>query len=419
MQPWDGARRCPQRGSDDAANSHFRSQTAHLSLNNIPRDSFTAEQQKALNSLRASRVILPILIGFGVVGWLFYRQFDMSEWSAIDWTWTTIFWIGMSLTLLIVRHLAYATRLYVVSEGDFSFRKCIELSFIWEFSSAVSPTSMGGSAVALFVLSQERISAGRTASIVLYTVVLDTAFFVVLLPILFAIFGPTMIRPDVDSLLQLRGWGLTFLLAYLGMLVYGIFLTWGLFFSPWAMRSVLSWLAKRRILKRFRENIVNTGRDLVAASIHIRQKPWRWHAMAFGSTSVAWSFRFLLLSCLFIAFTDISTDLLTQTKLFARLEAMFVIIAFSPTPGGAGFVETLFKDFLNDFVDGNRTSALVIATIWRAFTYYAYLFAGVIIIPNWLRGIMRRRAERNALHSGFSAKTGKAGLGQERQPTAV
>jgi len=81
--------------------------------------------------------------------------------------------------------------------------------------------------------------------------------------------------------------------------------------------------------------------------------------------------------------------------LYARLESMFVIIAFSPTPGGAGFVETLFKDFLTDFVDGNATSALVIATCWRLMTYYLYLFAGAIILPNWLRGVVRRRAIRS------------------------
>ena len=69
------------------------------------------------------------------------------------------------------------------------WKKCIELIFIWEFSSAVSPTSVGGSAVAFFVLAQEKLSTAKTATIVLYTVVLDTIFFVGTLPILFAFFG--------------------------------------------------------------------------------------------------------------------------------------------------------------------------------------------------------------------------------------
>ena len=344
--------------------------------------------------MRTSRIILPILIGLGVVGYLFYQQFDLEEWNAIQWTRHTLLWVSISLTMLVVRHLAYAMRLYILSEKDFSFRKCIELIFIWEFSSAVSPTSVGGSAVALFVLSQEKLSAGRTATLVLYTVVLDSAFFIFTLPIILAIVGPMMIRPGAESLADLSGWGITFLVAYVLMAIYAFFIFWGLFISPASIRKLLSVIARWSILKRFRKTIFKMGRDMVIASNQMRTKPLKWHAGAFISTSIAWSFRFLLLSCLFIAFTDVGRDLFTQTALYGRLESMFVIIAFSPTPGGAGFVETLFNDFLDDFVAGNMTSALLIATLWRGFTYYAYLLAGVVVIPNWIRGVIARRKKQ-------------------------
>ncbi len=360
----------------------------------IPQSEFTAEQQKALNSVRTSRVILPVVIGVSVVGYLFFRQFDIGEWNRIEWTANTLFWLGMSLTLLVVRHLSYATRLYVLSEGDFTFKKCIELVFIWEFSSAVTPTSAGGSAVALFVLTQEKLSAGRTAMLVLYTVVLDTAFFVILLTILYLLLGPSMIRPGVDNIFELSGWGGVFIASYVAMAIYGSFFFYGLFISPERIRSILRGMASWKLLRRFRKTLLSTARDTVQASEHMRSKPLRWHLSAFAATAGAWSCRFLLLSCLVIGFTDVATDLFTQVKLFARLQSMYLILAFSPTPGGAGFAETLFKDFLIDFVGDNQTSALLIATIWRGFTYYAYLLAGAIVIPNWLRGVIRRRAQR-------------------------
>lgn len=353
--------------------------------------------------MRASRIVLPVLLGVGVVAFLFYRQFDPTEWAAIRWTGTTLAWIGVSLGLLVVRHLAYATRLYILSERDFTYAKCLQLIFIWEFSSAVSPTSVGGSAVALFVLSQERISAARTATMVLYTVVLDSAFFVLTLPILFALLGPVMIYPGAETFDDLRGWGITFLVAYGGMAVYGTFLAWGLFFRPHRIRQFLYAVSRWRWIRRFRKTLERLGDDMVAASRHMRGKPLPWHLGAFASTAVAWSFRFLLLSALFLAFTGVSFDAFTQTALYARLESMFVIIAFSPTPGGAGFVETLFERFLTDFVDGNSTSALVIATVWRAFTYYAYLFAGVVIIPAWLRGVIAYRAEKRRVTEADAA----------------
>lgn len=347
--------------------------------------------------MRASRIILPVLIGVGVVGYLFYRQFDPAEWAAIEWTGATLAWIGVSVSLLVVRHLAYALRLYILSEGDFPYWKCIQLIFIWEFSSAVSPTSVGGSAVALFVLSQEKLNAARTATLVLYTVVLDAAFFVFTLPVLFALLGPVMIYPGAESFGDLRGWGITFLVAYGAMAIYGAFLAWGLFLRPHRIRQLLYAISRWRWLRRFRQNLRRLGDDMVSASRHMRGKPVAWHLGAFASTAVAWSFRFLLLSALFLAFTGVSFDAFTQTALYARLESMFVIIAFSPTPGGAGFVETLFERFLTDFVDGNSTSALVIATVWRAFTYYLYLFAGVVVIPAWLRGVIAYRARRRHL----------------------
>ncbi len=359
-----------------------------------PSPEFTTDQQEVLQSVRASRVILPILIGVGVVAYLFWQQFDPQEWAAIDWNTATLFWVSVSLLLLVVRHLAYAMRLYILSEHDFSYKKCIKLVFIWEFSSAVSPTSIGGSAVALFVLAQEKLSAARTATLVLYTVVLDTAFFVFTLPLLYLIYGASMIRPGAESLANLGGWGVTFLFAYCAMAVYGLFLAWGLFISPRQIGRLLNWLASWRLLNRFEERFASLGNDMVAASQHMRNQPPPWHLGAFLSTAVAWSFRFLLLNCLFIAFVDLSTSMFTQFGLYARLEAMFVIIAFSPTPGGAGFVEVLFKNFLTDYVAGNATSSVLIATIWRLFTYYAYLLAGVIIIPDWIRGVIARRKAR-------------------------
>jgi len=86
----------------------------------------------------------------------------------------------------------------------------------------------------------------------------------------------------------------------------------------------------------------------------------------------------------------VPTDLYAQGELYARLETMFVIIAFSPTPGGAGFVEILFNGFLSDYVT-SETLGTVIATIWRLLTYYSYLLIGAIIIPNWIRTVLNER----------------------------
>lgn len=349
-----------------------------------------------LNSVRLSRIILPVVLGVAAVAYLLWRQFNPEEFAKIQWTSHTFFWISITVLIIVIRHLAYATRLRILSQGAFSWWKCVELIFIWEFSSAVSPTSVGGSAVAFFVLSQEKLATAKTATIVLYTIVLDGLFFVGTLPFLYLLFGTDMIRPGVSVIQDLGGWGGYFLFAYGLMATYTTVFYYGLFRSPIQIKRLLFWVSGLRFLRRFRKKWIELGNEMVIASRELRKKRWPFHLSAFLATATAWSCRFILLNCLIIAFIQgISLDFWTQFGLYARLETMFVIIAFSPTPGGAGFVEVLFGGFLTDYVT-NETRATVISTLWRLLSYYSYLLAGAIVIPNWIRQRLNERKNKAA-----------------------
>jgi len=147
-------------------------------------------------------------------------------------------------------------------------------------------------------------------------------------------------------------------------------------------------------LRRYRQGAIDLGNDMIVASKELAKQRWPFHIKAFLATATAWSCRFLLLNCLIIGLMKgVPTDLWSQGELYARLETMFVIIAFSPTPGGAGFVEIVFSGFLSDYVT-SETLSTVIATIWRLLTYYSYLLIGAIIIPNWIRTVINQRKTR-------------------------
>ena len=162
-------------------------------------EQLSEEQRNLLYKLRTSRIILPIVLGLGVVGYLLWRQLKANpdSFDKINWTFTTFTWIFAAFFLLILRHLAFSIRMYILSQRHFSLRKCIELIFIFEFSLCVTPTTLGGSAVSLFVMTQEKLSAARTATIVIYKVVLDTIFFIGTLPVLYLLSGSQMIRPGM------------------------------------------------------------------------------------------------------------------------------------------------------------------------------------------------------------------------------
>jgi len=346
------------------------------------------EQQ---NPLDTRKVMLPVLIGAAVLIYFILNKINWKEFTNIQWNSKMVFWVSAALLFLIIRHLAYAARLRILSQGIFSWLKSIQLIFIWEFSSAVSPTAVGGSAAALFVLSREKISTAKVTAIVLYTAILDTMFFVGTLPILYTFFGPSIVRPGLTDFYSLDTWGKSFVAAYFFMATYGMLFFYGLFIKPQGLKKIAIWFASFSWLKRWRAKAEKLGDDFIVASAEMSKNGFLFGFKAFLATATAWSSRFVLLNCLIIAFQqDLSLDFITQTALYARLETMFVVMAFSPTPGSAGVAEILFHSFVSDYIP-NTTNASVVAILWRLLTYYLYILIGALVIPAWIRGLVKRR----------------------------
>ena len=348
------------------------------------------DDSSVLNSIRLSRIIPPILIGLAVVVWLMYKQLDMDELSNINWNFHIFFWIFMAVMMYVIRHLFYSWRLRIMTDQEFSWPKSIELIVLWEFASAVSPTSIGGSGVALFLLAQEKLSTAKTVSVVLYSMVIDTVFFVISLPLLYLILGPIMIRPGMQSLSDLDGFGYTFFGVILFMTVYGFVFYYGLFVNPTSIKRLLLFISRFRLLKRFRNDLRKTAMDIVSTSKEMQKKNFVFHIKTFVATTGAWVTRFLAINCIIIALISATPmDFYNQLLIMARGETMHVTTAFSPTPGGAGIAEYLFGGYYIDYVSEGIAS--LVALIWRIITYYSYLIGGAIIIPIWIREVMIRR----------------------------
>ncbi len=352
-----------------------------------------SDKQEALKTFSVSRVILPVIIGMVVVGFLFYKQYDPAAFDHFRWTKSTLLWLLLALGCLCARIMFYAWRLYILADHSFNFLKCIQLIFLWEFSSAVSPTNVGGSTVALFIIAQEKIGAARTTTIVLYTIVLDALFSLICIPLWVLIFGGNILGPGRLPFESFGGWEFTLLAAYLLMFFYGAFFAYGLFYRPRTLQRFSIWLSQRSFLKKYSERLVRLGQDIVVTSRALYRKKQSYHISAFLATIGAWSCRFFLIICLIAGICGtVSFDMPSIFELYARIQTMFVMMAVSPTPGGAGFAEVLFGGLLTDYVP--RGISIVVATIWRALAYYFFLLAGAIVIPQWLNGIMRDRKRR-------------------------
>ena len=68
---------------------------------------------------------------------------------------------------------------------------------------------------------------------------------------------------------------------------------------------------------------------------------------------------------------------------------MWLMMLVSPTPGGSGFSEFIFKEYLGDLIPVDAaivgSVAISIALLWRMLSYYPYLVAGAFILPGWIK----------------------------------
>jgi uncharacterized protein (TIRG00374 family) len=348
------------------------------------------DEKSALENLKISKIFLPIIIGLGVVIYLMSRQLDLAELSKLENNWHTTFWVLMAVTMYVLRHLFYAWRLRIMTDYAFSWLKAIQLIVIWEFSTAVSPTSVGGAGVAFFLLAKEKLSGAKTISVVLYSMVIDTVFFVSALIILYLTIGPIMIRPGMSSFSDIDGYGVTFLTVLAFMAIYGFIFFYGLFINPRAIKRLLILLSRIPFLKRFREDLRHNAYDIITSAKEIQQKPKIFFMKTFGCTIGAWTVRFLAINCLIIAFVaDFESTINDHFIIFSRAIAMHTIEAFSPTPGAAGVAEFLFSGFFSDYIP--LGIAVMIALVWRLIGYYSYLIAGAIVIPFWFRALKDKK----------------------------
>ena len=341
------------------------------------------EGKKFVSSVRLSRMILPVSLGIIAVVYLFYRQFDPEKFRSISWSATEFLWLCTAFVLLILRHLSYSFRLWTLSHHQFTFRKCMELIVLWEFSSALTPTAKGGPLVMLFVLTKEKLSAGRTAAAVFYTMICDTGFFVFLLPVLLLIYGPSMLVPGMEHFDDIGLASGAFFFTYAVMAGYWILLSLFVFVKPGLGKSVLHWFARRPFLKKQSGKLDLLGDEFILAADEMKAQKWHFHARVLLGTLGSWTGKFLMINCIIIAVVpETPVDGATQAFIYARLVAMFTIMAFSPTPGGAGLAEIALSGFISDYVPTGI--GIVVALIWRGMAYYGYLLAGAIIVPAWI-----------------------------------
>ncbi len=324
---------------------------------------------------------------------MLYNSFTPGAFDGVQFTMQSVLWMIMAFLMVVVRDVAYMVRIRVLTDKLLNWRKSFQVIMIWEFASAVIPPSLGGGfAVAIYVLNKEKIELGKSIAVILFSSLLDGIFLGVMAPVAYFLAGGESLFlnlnikvPDFLSfLINEKSIAFTFWLVYFALLFYKLVVAFALFVDANAVKKLLVAIFRLPVLKRFAMAAQTTGDEMIIASAELKGKKLSYWFNAILSTFVSWSARFLIINFIIAAF---SPAYINHLVMYSKQIIIGVINIISPTPGGSGLAEIMFSQFFKAELQENLTLASALALLWRLISYYPYIFAGVIILPRWLKRV--------------------------------
>lgn len=354
----------------------------------------TKDKSKVLKSLNPSKIFIPIAISLAITGYLFYKDAGQIPWGKLQEA--SLLWIILGVLTLVVRDALYIYRIRYITHKNLSWTSSFYSIMLWEFSSAVSPSAVGGTALATIVLMKEGLSFGKSMAYVMTTAILDNMFFLVAGAIVMLLYYSGVYDP-ANLFVAISGAGMTmdweyvrymFLISYSLIGGYTLFMTYGLFINPHMVKWVFVKITAIKWLRRFQPMAEKQGNEMVVASKAIRGTNFMYWVRAIGTTFMIWSARYLIVNCLIAAFVALTPSM--HGFIFSRHVVLWVVLLVGITPGAAGFAEIAFKAFFQKFAGA---FVLIAALIWRIATFYPYLLFGAIFLPRWVKRVFFKDKE--------------------------
>ncbi len=345
--------------------------------------------KKTRDLLRPKYVAVPIAIGLIAVGVMFWRDSEQFDFSLIKISTKSIAYFLLAVLFMAGRDFGLTWRFRTLTDHDISWGQALRVNMLCEFTSAVTPSTVGGSSFGMIYLTGEGLNLGRSTAIMITTLFLDELFYVVACPVALALIGFSGLF-DIANHQISASIRITFWIVYSGLALWALILGLGIFVKPTAIRALLIGICRLPLLRRWQKDAAKMGDALVASSKELRQKKFWWWLRAFFGTSLSWISRYMVVNALLLAFA-IDAD---QVMVLARQLVIWVVLTICPTPGGSGVSEWIFKNYYGDMI-ASGSLALLLALCWRIVSYYIYLIIGICVIPSWLRQWKRkRRAEK-------------------------
>jgi len=341
-----------------------------------------SKSPNALKLFSPGRIAIAILIGLSVATYQVVDSFDIKAFEEVKWTWHSTFWIIVAVLMMAIRDLAYMYRIRVLTDYQINWRNSFDTIMLWEFASAITPSVVGGSAVAVYIVNKEGVKMGKSTAVVMTSAMLDELFYILMVPVIIFTVGYSNLFPVA---MEKTIFGVTlgtagiFIVGYLFIVFLTSVITYAIFFRPRGFKWILLQIFRLPFLRKWRISAAETGDEIMITSKELKGKPPKFWIKSFGATLASWTARYWVVNFIILAFIPLSDHLL----IYGRQLVMWVIMLISPTPGGAGIAELAFSGFLRDFIPVGLIAAL--ALLWRLISYYPYLFIGAFILPKWIK----------------------------------
>lgn len=326
-------------------------------------------------------------IGLVVIAGMMIREFDINTLSKIRLSSTFFLGIGLAVVLFAIQNLMFTLRYQHLCQHKLSLWQSFRVNVLCEFTSAVTPSAVGGSGLAFVYLNREGVSMGRSIFTMFAALLADEAFLAISSCILYLLVPSSMLfcmANGEGSVVASSEWikggiQIIFLGSTIIVALWTFFLYLFLLHRPQLLGWVLKACCKMPWLKKFQPRVEKFSADMTLASQEAKLEGRRFWLQLMGYTTIGWASRFAIVVSILIAFCCHGNMLVA----WCRQWVMWMISILSPTPGGSGVAELMFRLYYADFLP-DASVAILAAMLWRAIFYYPFLVMGTIVLPKWI-----------------------------------
>lgn len=325
-------------------------------------------------------IVLAVIIGFTVIGWMFWKDFDATAFVSLRFSPRMLLGIMLAVCCMACQNFGMTWRYRLLTHGFLTWPQAFRANIICEFTSAVTPSLVGGGGLIFLSLYKEGLNAGKSTAVMIASLFMDELFLCVSCITVVALLPDNELFGESAALTSGVKW--LFFIVLFGIACWTALLYTALFHKPhWVSAGLLA-LFSLPFLRRWKNGVRKMTADLETGSQEMRKDGLRFLVKPFIATGISWCCRYAVVNALLFAFG--SPDKGSQLLAYARQWILWIIAMITPTPGGSGMNEYMFKTYYKDFFPSVGIT-IVVALIWRIITYYSYLVAGACVIPRWLK----------------------------------